>query len=336
MIDSSRHEQEARIVPIDTAKVRAVVQGVGHGLPEQVLTNDDLAKIVDTNDAWITQRTGIRERRVTREDESIVDLCSRAALEAIKNSHCQIEDIDMIVVGTVTGDFPSPSVACFVQGQIGAFRAFAFDVSAACAGFIYAVSVATAMIESGQIRTALVIGADTLTKKLQWEDRNTSVLFGDAAGAMVLSASTEEDRGVMGSVLFSDGTGTEAIRVVPEKLDTPGSIHMAGSEVFRFAVQAMGDACSRVVANLGLTMDDIDLFVPHQANLRIIEAAAKRLGLPMEKVFLNVAKYGNTSGGSVPLALYEAEKEGLLKPGMRVMTVGFGAGLVWGANVIRW
>jgi 3-oxoacyl-[acyl-carrier-protein] synthase-3 len=309
---------------------------MGHGLPTQVVTNDDLSKTIDTSDEWIRQRTGIRERRVLRPDETIVDLCSEAALEAVRNAGCDVEDIDMIVVGTVTGDFPSPAVACLVQGRIGAFRAFAFDVGAACAGFIYSVSVATAMIESGQIRTALVIGADTLTKKLRWEERNTSVLFGDAAGAMVLSASDAEDRGVMGSVLFSDGTGHEAIRVVPETREEAGSIQMAGSEVFRFAVQAMGDACARVVANLGLSMDDIDLFVPHQANLRIIESAAKRLGLPMEKVFLNVAKYGNTSGGSVPLALFEAEKEGLLKPGMRVMTVGFGAGLVWGANVIRW
>lgn len=317
-------------------KIRAVVQGMGHAVPETILTNDDLAKFVDTNDEWITQRTGIKERRVCREDQTIVDLCSDAALEAIQASECDINDIDMIVVGTVTGEVPTPSVACYVQGRIGAFRAFAFDVSAACAGFIYAVEVATSMIESGRVRTALVIGGDTLTKKVKWEDRNTSVLFGDAAAAMVLSASTEGDRGVLGSVLFADGTGTEAIVVHPTKVDEPGSIHMAGSEVFRFAVQAMGDACARVVANLGLTIDDIDLFVPHQANLRIIEAATKRLGLPKEKVFLNVQKYGNTSGGSVPLGLYEAEKAGVLKPGMTVMTVGFGAGLVWGANVIRW
>lgn len=316
--------------------MRAVVQGVGHAVPDRVLTNDDMKQFVDTSDEWIRQRTGIRERRACSDGEGAGTLCTQAARNALASAGLGPEELDLIVVGTVTPDTPSPSVACVVQREVGAFRAYAFDISAACAGFIYSLSVADAMIRTEQARTALVIGCDVLTTRMRWEDRNTSVLFGDAAGAVVLSAMEDTDRGLLGSSLFADGSGADAIVVHPDVPNEKGRIHMAGSEVFRFAVQAMGDACERVLMRTGLRSDDIDLFVPHQANSRIIEAAAKRLELPMEKVFLNVEKYGNTSGGSIPLALSEAVQEGRLQPGMLVMTVGFGAGLVWGANVIRW
>lgn len=320
----------------DLSTIRAVVKGIGHGTPDRILTNQELSTFVDTNDEWIRQRTGIAERRVCADDETVVDLCTRAGLEAMEAASINPEEVDAVICGSVTGPWPSPSVAAMAQPGLGTKRAFAFDIGAACAGFIYATSVADSMIRVGQIRTALVIGADALTKKVLWEDRNTSVLFGDAAGAVVLQAEGGGDRGVLGSVLFADGTGCGLIKIVPETREDPGRIHMAGSEVFRFAVQAMGDACVKVLADLNMTPDQIDLFVPHQANQRIIDAAAKRLGLPSEKVFLNVDKYGNTSGGSIPLALYEATQTGKLRPGMTVMTVGFGAGLVWGANVIRW
>jgi 3-oxoacyl-[acyl-carrier-protein] synthase-3 len=256
------------------------------------------------------------------------------------------EEIDIIVCGTVTGDMLFPATSCLVQAQIGAKNAGAFDVGAACAGFIYSLSAASAMIESGAVNTALVIGADALTKFVDWTDRSTCVLFGDGGGAVVLRAEENTDRGVIKTVLLANGEGAEHINIEvggsrypvcnPCSADFRNTIFMAGAEVYRFAVTAMGDACMRVLELAGMKADDIDLFVPHQANLRIIESAAKRLNLPPDKVFINVHKYGNTSGGSIPLALYEAEKEGRLKRGMVVMTVGFGAGLVWGANLIRW
>jgi 3-oxoacyl-[acyl-carrier-protein] synthase-3 len=233
-----------------------------------------------------------------------------------------------------------------VQDRIGAKHAGAFDVSAACAGFIYALSNAAAMIVAGQVDTALVIGVDSLSKQVNWDDRSTCILFGDGAGAVILKAEEDTDRGLLGTVLMSDGSGGKYICIdvggsrypfgSPQAVGKREKITMMGAEVYRFAIQAMGDACCKVLDKVGMNSDEIDLFVPHQANLRIIEAAAKRLELPHDKVFLNVHKYGNTSGGSIPLALYEAEAEGRLKKGMTVMTVGFGAGLVWGANIIRW
>ena len=324
----------------------AVVQGIGHSVPEKRLTNADLEKLVNTNDEWIVQRTGIKERRITSPDETTSVLAARAAREALAASGVSADELDIIVCGTVTGDMPFPSTSCLVQCEIGAHRAGAFDVGAACAGFIYSLSVASAMIKTGQANTALVIGADTLTKFVDWTDRSTCVLFGDGAGAVVLRGEENTDRGVIRTVLLANGEGACHIDVQVGGSRYPAGseaaanhrrfIYMAGAEVYRFAVTAMGDACCRVLDEAGLTTDDVDLFVPHQANLRIIESAAKRLKLPPEKVFINVEKYGNTSGGSIPLGLYEAVQAGRLKPGMVVMTVGFGAGLVWGANLIRW
>jgi 3-oxoacyl-[acyl-carrier-protein] synthase-3 len=273
-------------------------------------------------------------------------LSVNAARQAVERSGIDPASLELVLCGTVSGDYPWPSTASYVQNEIGATSAGAFDVSAACAGFIYAVANAAAMIESGHVNNVLVIGVDALSKQVDWSDRGTCILFGDAAGAIVLTAEENTDRGVIETVLMSDGSGAKFIAVEvggsrypwgsPQAEGRKEKITMAGSETFRFAVNAMGDACAKVLEKAGMTPDDVDLFVPHQANLRIIEAAAKRLNLPPEKVYVNVHKYGNTSGGSVPLALYEAEAEGRLKKGMVVMTVGFGAGLVWGANLIRW
>ncbi len=326
---------------------RAVIQSIGHAVPTKVLTNKDIEKIVDTSDEWIVQRTGIRERRVCDGPVECTGwLALQASQEAIARAGIDPMEIELVLCGTVSGDYIWPSTACMVQDGIGAKNAGAFDVSAACAGFIYALSNAAAMVESGQVNTALVIGVDSLSKQVNWDDRSTCILFGDAGGAVIVRAEENTDRGLLGTVLLSDGSGARFICIdvggsrypfgSPQAVGKREKITMMGSEVYRFAIQAMGDACLKVLDKVGMTSDQIDLFVPHQANLRIIESAAKRLNLPPEKVFLNVQKYGNTSGGSIPLALYEAEIEGKLKKGMTVMTVGFGAGLVWGANIIRW
>jgi len=326
--------------------VRAVIQGIGHCVPEGVLTNADLEKLVDTNDEWIVQRTGIRERRITSESETTSTLAIGAAQKALANSGITAEELDLVLVGTVTGDMMFPSVSCLLQDAIGAKNAGAMDIGAACAGFIYSLSVAAAMVESGQKKTVLVVGADALTKFVDWTDRSTCVLFGDGAGAVVVRGEENTDRGVIKTVLLSDGSGAKFIHnqlggskyPIQHEYSSKASryIYMAGSDVYRFAVVAMGDACCRALSEAGLKSDDVDLFVPHQANLRIIESAAHRINLPPEKVFINVEKFGNTSGGSIPIGLSEAVEQGRLKKGMLVMTVGFGAGLVWGANLIRW
>lgn len=326
--------------------IRAVVRSSGHAVPERVMTNDDLAKIVDTNHDWIVQRTGIHERRLASESETSSTLSIAAAKQALERAEMDASDLDLVICGTVTGDMFFPSTACLIQDGIGAKNVGAFDIGAACAGFIYAISVATGLIESGQANRILVVGVDTLSKFVNWEDRATCVLFGDGAGAVILEAVENTDRGVLHTVLLSDGSGGKHINIEaggglhpscgPGFENYRNTIYMAGAEVYRFAVGAMGDACLRALEKTGLTADQIDLFVPHQANLRIIKSAAERLNLPDEKVFINVDRYGNTSGGSIPLALHEAEVTGRLKKGMVVMTVGFGAGLVWGANLIRW
>lgn len=326
--------------------ISATICGVGHAVPAKVVTNFDLEKILDTSDAWIAQRTGIRERRVCEPHETTSMLASEAARNALEPAGITAADIDLIVLATISGDYIWPSTASVVQDMIGAKNAGAFDVSAACAGFVYALANTSAMIRAGEIQNALVIGADTLSRQVDWSDRGTAILFGDAAGAVVLRAKEDEVRGVIASVLYSDGSGAKSLLIEGGGTKAPfGSegltprdlkIKMAGSEVYRFAVQAMGDACERVLEKAGMHSSDVDLFVPHQANIRIINSAADRLGLPSEKVFVNVDRFGNTSGGSVPLALSEASAQGRLKEGMIVMTVGFGGGLVWGANLIRW
>jgi len=326
--------------------ISAVVRSIGHYAPETVLSNADLEKLVETNDEWIVQRTGMKERRKCADGETTSTVATKAALEALERGGVDPSEIDLVVCGTVSPDMVFPSVACLVQNNIGAKNAGAMDVSAACAGFIYSLSVGTAMVKSGQAKKVLVIGVDTLTKFTDYTDRSTCILFGDGGGAVVLEAQEDSERGVLQTVLLSDGSGAEYINLEvggskhpawSERSDAYRKyIYMAGNEVYRFAVKAMGDACVKCLDLAGMDASQVDLFVPHQANMRIIESAAKRLNLPDEKVFVNVHKYGNTSGGSIPLGLYEADKEGRLKKGDIVMTVGFGAGLVWGANLIRW
>lgn len=325
---------------------RAVVIGTGMGVPAGVLSNSDLEKMVETSDEWIVQRTGIRERRVCSTEEAASDLSIIAGRQALEASGTSPDEIDMVIVGTVSGDHPFPSTACLVQNALRIKNAGAVDVGAACAGFIYAMDLGASMVETGRANKILVIGVDVLSKVVDYTDRGTCILFGDGAGAVVLEAQENTDRGLIKTTLHSDGEGARHI-----VLETGGTrypthlweehqkrrlLYMAGSEVYRFAVHAMGDACLKLLEKAGLQPSDIDLFVPHQANIRIIESAAHKLDLPPEKVFINVDRYGNTSAGSIPIGLHEAEKEGRLKPGMLVMTVGFGAGLVWGANLIRW
>ncbi|MEO7453478.1 MAG: beta-ketoacyl-ACP synthase III [Fimbriimonadales bacterium] len=327
------------------SKRNAVIKGIGMSVAERVLTNQDLEKLVETSDEWIVSRTGIKERRISADDQGASYFGERAAREALSNAGVRPEDVNAIIVTSVTGDQIFPSTSCFVQAAIGATNAAAFDVGAACAGFIYGMEVASSMIKSGSINNALVIGVDVLTKFVDWSERSTCILFGDGGGAVYLEAS-DEDRGVIATVLKSDGTGARHIHMKAGGTLNPSSrklaegvspyIFMAGQEVYRFAVKAMGDSCCSVLEKAGMSVDDVDLFVPHQANLRIITAASDRLGLPREKVYVNVERYGNMSAGSIPVGLYEAQAEGKLKQGDIVMTVGFGAGLVWGANLIRW
>ena len=297
---------------------------------------------------WINfaKRTGIKERRMCADHESASTLAIAAAKSALADAKMDPMDVQVVIVGCVTGDYLFPSVSCLGQEAIGAKNAAAFDVGAACAGFIFSLNTATAMIESGQVTNALVIGSDALTKFVDFTDRSTCVLFGDGAGAVVVQAESGTDRGVIDTVLLADGSGAKHIDLqlggskYPVGRDYSAGkrpyIFMAGAEVYRFAVTAMGDACVKALEVAQMKAEDLDLFVPHQANLRIVQSAAKRLKLPPEKVFLNLEKYGNTSGASIPIGLCEASRTGRLKPGMVVMTVGFGAGLVWGANLIRW
>lgn len=325
---------------------KSVISGVGHGVPERILTNDDLAKLVDTNDEWITQRTGIKRRHVCTGDESAADLSIAAANQALEQAGVSPAEVDMVLLATVSGDYMFPSTACLVQDAIGARNAGAIDIGAACAGFIYGVAMADGLIRSGMKQSVLVVGVDVLSKWVDYTDRATCILFGDAAGAVLMQPNRDDDRGVIHTVLCSDGSG--ARHIILEKgysrhggthavLDTrKTAIEMNGRETYRFSQVAIGDALCRVLDEAGMSPSDIDLFVPHQANSRIIEASAERLNLPSEKVFMNIEEYGNTSAGSVPLGLYEADRSGRLKRGDVVLTVGFGAGLVWGANLIRW
>jgi 3-oxoacyl-[acyl-carrier-protein] synthase-3 len=323
----------------------AAIRSIGMSVAERVLSNADLEKMVETSDEWIVSRTGISERRISENDQGAAYFGERAAREALERAGVRAADVDAVIVTSVTGDQIFPSTSCFIQTAIGATNSAAFDVGAACAGFIYGVEVATSMIKCGSFDNALVVGVDVLTKFVDWTDRSTCILFGDGGGAVYMEASDDE-RGVLASVLKSDGGGSRHIHMKAGGTLNPASrplqdgvtpyLFMAGQEVYRFAVKAMEDSCKSVLEKAGMSIDNVDLFVPHQANLRIITAASDRLGLSRDKVFVNVHKYGNMSAGSIPVGLYEAEAEGRLKVGDLVMTVGFGAGLVWGANLIRW
>lgn len=323
---------------------RASIIGLGKYIPPRVLTNKDLEKMVDTSDEWITTRTGIKERHIVEDDVTTSDIAFEAAREALLKSGLSAEEIDLIIVGTVTADMPFPATACIIQNRIGAVNAAAFDLEAGCSGFVYSLAVAAQFIETGFYENALVIGAETLSKITDWEDRSTCVLFGDGAGAAVLKA--VDKGGFLAFDLGADGEGGKSLYIPAGGSLKPSSIStveerehfikMEGNQVFKFAVKAMSQSSVRVVEKAGLRPEDVDLLVPHQANTRIIQAAASRLNLSEEKVFVNLPKYGNTSAASIPIALAEAHEEGLIKNGDYVVLVAFGAGLTWASTVIEW
>jgi len=323
----------------------AHITGWGMAVPEAILTNADLEKMVETSDEWITSRTGIRERRIAAKNESTATLAAKAGLRALESTSLSARELDLVIVASASPEHLFPATACLVQDALGATRAGAFDLSAACSGFIYAVQMAAQSIRTGAIDSALIIGAETLSRLVNWEDRETCVLFGDGAGAFVLEA-RDTPGGVLAGLLRSDGSGGSLLTVpaggsrMPATAETLErnlhTIHMNGREVFRFATRVMATATREVVADAGLTMDDIELVVPHQANLRIIEAAARGLHLPMERFMVNIERYGNTSSASIPMAVCEAVEQGRLRPGDHLVLVGFGAGLTWGALALQW
>jgi 3-oxoacyl-[acyl-carrier-protein] synthase-3 len=325
----------------------AKITGIGCFVPEKVLTNADLEKMVDTSDEWITARTGIKERHVVGDSGlATSDMCVRAARMALEDSGLTANDIDMIIVGTVTPDMKTPASAVLVQQQLGALNAAAMDVNAACVGFLYALSAARAFVIAGVYRNVLALGAETLSSITNYEDRGTCVLFGDGAGAAVISRTDERDAGILSTHMAADGNFADLLYVEAggsrnaitlENINNGSRfLKMNGSEVFKLAVKSMADACYKVLDEAGLGLEDVDLLIPHQANIRIINALGKRLKLPSEKVFINIDRYGNTSAASIPIAMVEARQQGILKDGDLALLVSFGGGLVWGAALVRY
>lgn len=335
--------------PSSQAFCASSIIGTGSYMPEKVLTNDDLSKIVDTSDEWITTRTGIRERRIAAEDQATSDMAAEAARRALADAGVTPEEVNLIVVATVTPDMFFPSTACFVQKKIGASNAVCFDISAACSGFLYALQVARHFINTGNRTTALVIGAEKLSSLINWQDRNTCVLFGDGAGAVVIRRAEEGEDApgrVLSTVMGSDGNLADLLKVpgggsacpitAENALSRPNTIHMEGRETFKHAVTRMCQASEQALEMAGLKKEDITLIIPHQANLRIIQAIADRLGLPHDKAFINLDKYGNTSAATIPVALDEANRAGRLKRGDILLLVAFGGGFTWASSVVRW
>ncbi|MFV1995545.1 MAG: beta-ketoacyl-ACP synthase III [Verrucomicrobiales bacterium] len=333
----------------NSATCAAAITGTGSYLPERILTNAELEKMVDTSDEWITSRTGIKERRIAAEGQATSDLATRAAVKAMEQAGVSAEEIDLIIVATVSPDTFFPSTACFVQRNLGAANAVCFDISAACSGFLYALQVSRHFINSGTRGVALVIGAEKLSSMVDWGDRNTCVLFGDGAGAAIVRRddnASNRSRRILANVMASDGNQTDilvvpgggsACPITPENVARHlNSISMEGREVYKSAVKAMRDAAEKVLERAGLTIDDIAMVIPHQANRRIIEAITDRLGVPAEKTFVNLDRYGNTSAAAVAIALDEANRTGAIKKGDKVLLVAFGAGLTWAATVIEW
>lgn len=326
-------------------KYAAGILGVGYYLPEKIMTNNDLEKIVDTSNEWIMERTGIRTRRIAAPEQATSDLATIAATKALKSANVTAEDIDLIILATASPDMAFPSTACLVQNNLKATRAAAFDLSAGCSGFVYSLTVASQMVATGLYKNILIIGAEVLSKITNWKDRNTCVVFGDGAGAAVVGR-VPEGYGALGFDLGSDGSGGFSLYQpaggsrVPTTHKTVDAdmhyIHMNGNEVFRFAIKIMGEAANTALENAGIKASDIDVLIPHQANIRIIKSAAKRLGLPMDKVVINLEKYGNTSAASIPIALGEALEAGRIKRGDNIILVGFGAGLTWASCVLKW
>jgi 3-oxoacyl-[acyl-carrier-protein] synthase-3 len=308
--------------------MKAGIVGIGRYLPEKVVTNKDLEKIMDTSDEWIRTMTGIEERRIAADDVNTSDMAFEAAKKAIQDAGITAEEIDLILVATVTPDTPFPSVACRIQERLGAKKAAAMDVSAACAGFMYGIVTAKQFIESEVYKYVLVVGVEKLSKVTDWNDRNTAVLFGDGAGATIIGP-VSENRGILSFELGADGTGSK-------HLYQDEYIIMNGREVFKFAVRQMGESCINVLEKAGLTKDDVDFLIPHQANIRIMEASRQRLDLPVEKMSKTINKYGNTSAASIPISIVEDLEEGRIKDDDLIVMVGFGGGLTWGAIAIRW
>lgn len=327
------------------SNLRAAITGMGYYVPPRTITNSDLERLVETSDQWIRERTGIDVRHVCDADSATSDLAVEASLRALADANVDAKDIDLVVLATATPDNLFPATACIVQNRIGAVNAGAFDLSCGCAGWLYALSVANGFIQAGMFRKILVIGADSLSKVVNWEDRNTCVLFGDGAGAAVVEPAPD-GLGLMSFILRSDGSGSDLLKLpgggsrLPCTAETIAGkqhyIHMAGREVFKFAVNAFVDTTLDVLTSAGLAVHDVDIFVPHQANMRIINAAASRLGIPQDKVFLNVQRYGNTSCASIPIALSEAVQNGKVRHGDVVAICAFGSGLCWGGSVMRW
>ncbi|MFH1709946.1 MAG: beta-ketoacyl-ACP synthase III [bacterium] len=318
---------------------RAKIIGTGSYVPKKVLTNFDLEKIVDTSDEWIRERTGIRERRIAADGEATSDLALEAARRAIESAKIDPKELELIIVGTSSPDMLFPSTACIIQDKIGAVNAAAFDVSAACSGFNYALAAAASFIESGLYNNVLVIGADTLAKYLDWTDRNTCILFGDGAGAAILKGSADGS-GILASHLGAEGSGGKYLIMPGGGSRDPEAkkrfIWMDGKEVFRFAAKVLPKCVKAVLEKAKLKIEDVSLLIPHQANIRIIDFALKNLGLSKNKVYVNLDRYGNTSAASIPIALDEALKEGRIKKGDIVALAGFGAGLTYGANIVKW
>jgi len=323
----------------------AIIAGTGRSVPDRVVTNQDLEKLVDTSDEWITSRTGIKERRISEDGEPLSRYATEASRWALEAAGIGAEELDLIVLATVTPDMPIPATACTVQHELGAVNATSFDLSAGCSGFIYAQSVAKQFLLSERCKHALVIGAELLSRYLDWEDRTTCVIFADGAGAVVMSAG-DPPRGVLSSAMHSDGSMADFICMPGGGTIHPPSqemiddrlhyIRMKGNETFKVAVRSIEEVCREVLSAADLTPEDVDWLVPHQANLRIINAVGHRLGIPDEKVFINIDRYGNTSAASIPIALDEAVREGQIREGHIVLMAAFGAGLTWAASVARW
>ncbi len=328
-----------------TTNYRAVIKGYGSFAPEKKLTNEELAKMVDTTDEWITTRTGIKTRHITNDDETTAYLATEAAKQALETAKLKAKDVDLIIVATITPEMVFPSTASFVQRALGADNAWVFDLAAACSGFVYGLSIVQQFLESGRLKNALVIGAETLTKITNFNDRKSCILFGDGAGAVVLERSEDAQRGIIYCNMYSDGDRWEALNCqaygsrypADKKLDDPGKMYMEikGREVYQQAVRRIVEAVNDCLDHCNMIMDDVKMIISHQMNARIIESAAKRLELPDEKVFINIQEYGNTSAASVPIAFNDCIRKGQIKEGDIVIFVAFGAGLTWGASVIQ-
>ena len=327
------------------AQRRSVILGTGSELPNKIITNADLETLIETTDEWITVRTGIKQRRVLEEGKGNADMAYQAALRALEDAQLEPNDLDAIVMGTVTADYPFPSSACVLEDMLGVRKAFSFDVNAACSGFLNALAISDSFIRTGLIKNALVVGSDALSRLLNWEDRTTCILFGDAAGAVVLGSVENGNKGILSTRLRTDGSHVKTLYVPaggsrnptnPETVqNNEHTIMMNGKEVFKVAVRSMEEISRQALKDAGVTIDQVSLVIPHQANRRIIEALADRLGVPLEKVMINLDKYGNTSAASVPVALDEARRTGRIKAGDVVLLNAFGAGFAWGAAVVR-